>query len=110
MTRGTTKKTAEAKPAEAPQAEAPQPEAESRVITRDEALRQSYHTATNLLREKHLKEFNALRAAEAKKLGHDWKPKPTDAERREQQLRALLEEDPSLRERILAEQNATVED
>jgi hypothetical protein len=62
--------------------------------------RQAYGAATRRLREAHRAEFNALMQEEAKGLGLDWKPKPTDAEKAAAQVAALLAAHPELREQM----------
>lgn len=46
--------------------------------------------------DKHRNDFNTFMEEEAKKRDVTWKRKPTDREKREAALRALLEADPSL--------------
>ena len=59
--------------------------------------RKAYGAATARLREAHRDEFNTFMQEEAKTLGIDWKPKPTDAQKAKAQLDALLAEHPELR-------------
>lgn len=63
---------------------------------RQDALGKAYTVATQTLREAHRDEFNRLVTAEAKKLGYDWKPKLTAAEKAEQQVLELFKEHPKL--------------
>lgn len=63
---------------------------------RDKALREAYGAATKQLRENHLAEFNTLRQKAAANLGIEWEPKPTKREKAEQDLLALLDENPDL--------------
>lgn len=62
--------------------------------------RKAYGAATKALREAHREEFNVLMAKEAKTLGVEWKPKPTDEEKAADQLAALLAAHPNLREQM----------
>lgn len=66
---------------------------------RDAALKASYVTATKQLREKYLDDFNALRVAAAKDLGVEWTPPKTKEQKAEEELAALLEQYPHLREK-----------
>lgn len=59
--------------------------------------RKAYGLAQTRLREAHREEFNAFMAEEAKKLGVEWKPKPTEAEKAKAQLDSLLAQHPELR-------------
>ena len=65
---------------------------------RDEALRKAYQQATADLRKNHRDEFNELRKQHAASLGHDWTPKPSEAERARQQVQTLLAQHPELAE------------
>lgn len=76
--------------------EAPVPNAQE---SRDAALKASYVTATKQLREAHLEEFNTLRQAAAKDLGFEWTPPKTKEQKAEEELAALLEQYPHLREK-----------
>lgn len=69
-------------------------------VDRNSLHRQAYGAATRRLRESHRAEFNALMQEEAKELGLDWKPKPTDAEKAAAQVAALLAAHPELREQM----------
>lgn len=68
--------------------------------------RKAYGLAQARLREAHRDEFNAFMATEAKALGLDWKPKPTDVEKAAGQLAALLAAHPELREQFGAAEEA----
>lgn len=65
-------------------------------MTRDQALRESYITATKALREAHKDEFNALRAEHAAALGFEWTPPLSEEEKARQQYEELLAKFPSL--------------
>ena len=68
--------------------------------TRDEAVKKAYSAATTALKEKYRDQFNADVAKRVKAAGFDWAPRPTEAEKREAALRALLAEDPTLLDRV----------
>lgn len=70
---------------------------------RQAAIRDAYSKAQTKIREDHLDEFNGLVRKYAEEYGYDWKPKPTAAEKRRAQIKALLDEDPSLREEFLSD-------
>jgi hypothetical protein len=63
-------------------------------------LRRAYGSASQKLRESHRDEFNELYAAEAAELGVEWSPRKTPEQRAEEQFQQLLQEYPSLREKI----------
>lgn len=63
-------------------------------------LRKAYGAATKRLREAHRDEFNQFMQAEAKTLGIEWSPKPTDEQKAATQLAALLADYPGLREQM----------
>lgn len=58
--------------------------------------READYAATQSLKESHLQEFNALKQREMQARGIDWKPKPTEKEKKAEQLRAILAEFPDL--------------
>lgn len=62
--------------------------------------RKAYGTAQTRLREAHREEFNQFMVEEAKALGLDWRPKPTDEQKAASQLAALLAAHPGLREQM----------
>lgn len=64
------------------------------------AQRKAYGLAQKRLREAHRDEFNAFMKEEAKALGVDWSPKPTEAEKAAAEMEALLTAHPELRERF----------
>lgn len=68
---------------------------------RTAALNRAYASATNVIREKYKAEFTEQYVAEAAKLGIDYKPKPSRAEKAEADLLALLEQNPDLQERLI---------
>lgn len=81
--------------------EAPEHKGEGETaLTRSEALRKAYGAATARLREEHREEFERLQVEEAKRLGFDYKPKPTPEQKAEEDLRALLTQFPGLRDKI----------
>jgi hypothetical protein len=63
---------------------------------RTRKLAEARTAAIAALLAEHRDEFNRLMEAEAKDRGVEWKRTPTAAEKRRAQLKALLEEDPSL--------------
>jgi len=67
---------------------------------REKALRTAYNLAEKDLKNNHLDEFNALRAAHTKALGFEWEPKKSDEQVAEETLLSLLAEFPHLREKI----------
>lgn len=62
----------------------------------EKKLRKAYGAATTRLREAHRDEFNRYQTEEAKKLGVEWKPRPSKSEQAAAQLEALLESNPEL--------------
>lgn len=67
-------------------------------------MQQARSAAATRLREEHRDEYNRLLQEEAKKRGIEWTPRPTKEEKDREALRKLLEENPSLRDELLAEQ------
>lgn len=67
---------------------------------RSQKLRQAYGQATTRLRETHREEFDSLYAQEAQALGVDYTPRLSPEQKAEQQLRALLEENPWLADKV----------
>lgn len=67
---------------------------------RAEALRKAYSAATKRLREENRDTFTKLYIEEAKKLGVDYKPKPTEEEKAEAQLAEILAAHPHLRDKV----------
>lgn len=63
---------------------------------RAEAVNKGYTAAMKRLREIHVAEFNALRVEETKKLGFEWTPEPTPAEKALAEAKALLEAHPDI--------------
>lgn len=63
-------------------------------------LRKAYGTATQMLRDKHRDDFNALYSKEAAKLGVEWKPRATGEEKAAKQLMSILGEYPALAETL----------
>lgn len=61
-----------------------------------EAKSKAYTAAQAELRVKYRDEFNASIKASMKAAGFDWQPKQTAEEKRAEQFKALLAEDPSL--------------
>lgn len=64
-------------------------------------IRQAYTAATAKLRDEHRAHFNSLMQVEAKRLGVNWKPRPTSEERAREDLRQMLADSPDLREYVL---------
>lgn len=62
--------------------------------------RKAYSNATALLREENRARFEELREQESKKLGVAYTRRPTETEKAEAELAALLAKHPELRERI----------
>lgn len=69
--------------------------------TKDSLLRQAYGAATARLRDAYRAEFNKLYAEEAAARNVEWKPRPTEEEKAEAQLAALLAAHPNLREKVV---------
>lgn len=65
--------------------------------TKQAKVRKAYSAATARVRDAHREEFNAFMKEEAKALGVDWSPKPTDEEKAKATLDALLAQHPHLR-------------
>lgn len=63
---------------------------------RQNAVRTAYSKATTRLREENLNEFNRLQREEAAKLGYDWSPAPTKAEKAKAEIERLISENPEL--------------
>lgn len=68
---------------------------------RDSLLRKAYTNAMTRLREAHKDEFLGYQTEEAKKLGLDWSPRKSKADRARDQIAKLLDENPVLREELL---------
>lgn len=66
----------------------------------DEALSKARSNALATLRTENRDRFNQLIAAEMKANGHEWKPRPTKAEKAEEALRKLLAENPELQAKV----------
>lgn len=79
-------------------------------VTNEKATnqRKAYGLAMKRLREAHREEFNTFMAEEAKTLGVDWKPRPTEAEKAAAELDALLAAHPELRERLAPAEKDTM--
>ena len=69
-------------------------------MTRDQALRESYVSATKALREEYKDRFNALRKEHAAALGYDWDAPLTAEQKAEQDLARLIEQYPHLADKI----------
>lgn len=67
---------------------------------RSQKLRTAYTKANTALREKHRDEFETLYQSEAQALGVDYKPRPTAEQKAEEQMAAILNEYPHLREQF----------
>ena len=72
---------------------------------REKALSKAYNDASQQLREEHRDRFNTLYSEAAARLGVEWKPRLKPEEKAEQDLLALFEAFPSLRERYMADQS-----
>jgi hypothetical protein len=70
--------------------------------TTSKLLAEARTEAVGQLLEAHRPEFNDLMEAAAAKRNVKWKRRPTEAEKREAKLRALLAEDPTLAEVALS--------
>jgi hypothetical protein len=77
---------------------------------RQRLLRQAYGAATTRLREQYRDEFDRLYAQEAQALGIEYKPRPTAEQKAAEQMRALLEEYPHLREQLQGAGNSATAD
>lgn len=86
--------------ATAPKAGARPPKAEDPKV-KAQKMSEARNAAQSRLNEKHRRELNELITEEAKKRGITWKPKPTAEEKAEAEAKALLEQFPHLRERLL---------
>lgn len=73
------------------------------VEARNEAINKARSQAKGELAVKYRDELNARIKELVKVAGFDWTPAPTEAEKREAQVRALLAEDPDLAARLAAE-------
>lgn len=82
--------------------EGPEPGQETELSeeARAKILRDAYSEAQRWLREKYKTEFNAKRQEIAAANGVEWEPPLSATERAMQQIRAMIEADPSLAERI----------
>jgi hypothetical protein len=67
---------------------------------RSQKLRSAYTAANTALRESHREEFERLYQQKAQELGVDYKPRPTAEQRAQEQMEALLNEYPQLREQF----------
>lgn len=67
---------------------------------RSQKLRSAYTQANTALRESHREEFERLYQQKAQALGVDYKPRPTAEQKAEEQMAALLNEYPHLREQF----------
>lgn len=75
--------------------------ADDKVETDDKALRrEAYSKATSRLREENRDKFNALVQEEMSARGIEWKPRPTEVEKAEAQMRDLLAAHPELAEKF----------
>lgn len=75
-------------------------ETEEQKTERANKLRKAYSNATTRLRESYRAEFDSLYVQEAQQLGVNYTPKPSPEQKAEQELRALLEAHPGLRDRM----------
>jgi hypothetical protein len=73
---------------------------EEEKAARQAALRKAYSNATTRLREAYRSEFDELYAQEAETLGVNYTPRPTPEQKAEQEVQALLEKYPHLRDKI----------
>lgn len=64
--------------------------------SRQAKMAKAQRTADKRLREAHGEEWNRLMTEEAKARGIDWKPRLSPEQKRREQFKALLAEDPSL--------------
>ena len=69
-------------------------------VSYDEALSQARSKAMTRLREKYRTEHNDIIRELMAEAGHEWKPRPTKEEKAEAELRKLLAENPSLKEKV----------
>lgn len=64
------------------------------------AMTEIYTKAESMLKEAHKAEFNEMRKKLAAERGIEWSPRPTAADRAEEQVRKLISENPSLAARL----------
>lgn len=76
--------------------------------TRQANLNKASGKASARLKANHLDEWNTLMALEAKALGEDWAPRLSPEQKAEQDLRELLESNPSLRDKLISEIRETI--
>lgn len=67
---------------------------------RSTKLRTAYTQANTALREKYRDEFERLYQEKAEALGVDYKPRPTAEQRAQEQMEAILNDYPHLREQF----------
>lgn len=67
------------------------------------ALREAYTAATQRLRDGHREQFNTLYREEAEKKGVEWKPRLSESEKAESQIRELLAKHPDLVHKVAVE-------
>jgi hypothetical protein len=72
-------------------------------------MRTANVAATQRLREAHLDEYRQYQVEEAAKLGIDFTPQPTEQEKAEAKLVALLQENPDLKARLVDELSGKVD-
>jgi predicted ArsR family transcriptional regulator len=73
----------------------------SESTTRQQNLNAAAAAAAKRLKEAHIDQFNEFMVEEAKARGEKWAPRPTPEQKAEAELRALLEANPSLYEKVL---------
>lgn len=76
---------------------------------RDQLVRKAYTAASARLRDAHKEEFISLQKEEAQKLGLDWQPRKSKAEKDREQINKLLTENPDLYAELVANIRATAE-
>lgn len=77
-------------------------EAKTEEKSKNALLREAYGAATTALREQNRDAFNKLYAAEAKKRGIEWAPKPSQEDKDRAEMLRILKDHPALAEELAA--------
>ena len=72
--------------------------------TRQKGLNKAYGAASTRLRAAHKSEFETYYREEADRLGIDYKPRRTPEKRAEDEMRALIEKFPHLRDSVITDE------
>lgn len=76
---------------------------------RQKRLGEARTAAQRQIRENHIDEFNEILAKEAKARGVEWQPRKTEEQKAADQIAALLEQHPGLKDQILGTEAGTPE-